>query len=81
MAAVAEEPPEAVEVSDVGPEDSTTEEVMTTGTRTLRTKQSLRHIVVDRHKEQHMMLWQNMSFREHRKISSMTQTWPKLQEK
>ena len=81
MAAVAEEPPEAVEVSDVGLEDSTAEEVMTTGTRIPRTKQSLCHIVVDRHKEQHMMLGQNMSFRKRRKISSMAQAWPKHQEK
>ena len=77
MATVVEEPPEAVEVSDVDPEDSTAEEVMTTGTRIPRTKQSLRHIMVDKHKEQRAMLWQNTSFRKHRKISSMAQTWPK----
>ena len=71
MAAVAEETPEAVEVSDVGPEHSTVEEVMTTGTRIPRTKQSLHHMVVDRHKEQHVTLWQNASFRKCRKISSM----------
>ena len=52
MAAVVEEPPEAVEVSDVGPEDSAAEEVMTTGTRVPRTKQSLCHIMVDRHTQQ-----------------------------
>ena len=38
VAAVAEELAEAVEVSDVGPEDSIAEEVMTTGMRIPRTR-------------------------------------------
>ena len=74
---VVEELAEAVEVSDMGPEDSAVEKVMTTGTRIPRTRQSLCRIVVDRHKEQRATLWQNMSFRECRKISSMAWTWPK----
>ena len=81
MAEVAEETPEPVEVSDVGPEDLAAEEVMTTGAKVPRTKWSLGHIMVDKHKEQHVTLWQNMSFRERRKISSMAWTWPKQQEK
>ena len=71
MAEVVEVVPELVEVSDVGPEDSAAEEVMTTGARVPRTKWSLCHIVADKHKEQRMTLWQNMSFRKCRKISSM----------
>ena len=56
MAEVAEAMPEAVEDSDMGPDDSAVEEVMTTGTRVPRTKWSLCRIVVDKHKEQRMTL-------------------------
>ena len=56
MAEVVEETPEPVEVSDVGLEDLVAEEVMTTGARVPRTKWSLHRIMVDKHKEQRMML-------------------------
>ena len=81
MAEAAEATPEPVEVSDMGLEDLVAEEVMTTGTRGLRTKWSLHCIVVDKHKEQRMTLSQNMSFRKCRHVSSMAQTWPKQHEK
>ena len=77
VAVVAEELAEVVEVSYVGLEDFVAEEVMTTGMKIPRTKWSLHRIVVGRHKEQHMTLWQNTSLRKCRKISGMAQTWPK----